>query len=30
MTTSHVRNPDGSPVPDPVSVAIDITNVAFG
>ena len=26
----YVRNPDGSPVPEPVSVAIDITNVAFG
>ena len=26
----YVRNPDGSPVRDPVSVSIDITNAAFG
>ena len=26
----YIRNPDGSPVPGPVSVAIDITNVVFG
>ena len=26
----YVRNPDGTPVRDPVSVAIEITNVAFG
>ena len=25
----YVRRPDGSPVRDPVSVAIDITNAAF-
>jgi hypothetical protein len=25
----YVRRPDGTPVPGPVSVAIDITNVAF-
>jgi hypothetical protein len=25
----YVRQPDGTPVPGPVSVAIDITNVAF-
>lgn len=26
---SYVRRPDGTPVPDPVSVAVDVTNVAF-
>ena len=25
----YVRRPDGTPVPDPASIAIDITNVAF-
>ena len=25
----YVRGPDGAPVPDPASIAIDITNVAF-
>jgi hypothetical protein len=26
----YVRNPDGSPVRDRVSVAVDVTNAAFG
>jgi len=25
----YVRNPDGSPVLDPVSIAIDVTDVTF-
>jgi len=25
----YVRTPDGSPVRDPVSVAVDVTNAAF-
>ena len=25
----YVRNPDGSPVRDPISIAIEITNVTF-